>query len=129
MHKNISDILTKPLLQPIFSKPSAALGLAASWRGYVRCYNLLVHSAVSSIIHLALYLVAPLHLATCLLIVLYNLVVLGCASSGQPFFLSILTPSMCAKSIHLDLNNVLVCRVSGEGPPHLQWEGTGQQPK
>ena len=30
MHKNISDILTKPLPQPVFSKLSAALGLAAS---------------------------------------------------------------------------------------------------
>ena len=29
-HKNILDILTKPLPQPIFSKLSAALGLAAS---------------------------------------------------------------------------------------------------
>ena len=111
----------------------------------VTCYNLFVHLAVSSITHLALYLVAPLHLATCLLIVLCNLVVLGHTSSGQSFFLSIftlsmcaevcwpaililsrshqylvnsfryqysiLTPSMCAKSIHLDLNIEEVTRI------------------
>ena len=47
----------------------------------VRCYNLLVHSAVTTITHL----VAPLHLVTRLLIVLRNLVALGRASSGQPF--------------------------------------------
>ena len=81
-----------------------------------------------------------LNLTTCLLIVLCNLVVLGHALSGQPFFLSIfilfmcanvcwpaililscshqylvnsfrcqysvLTLSMCAESIHLDLNRL-----------------------
>ena len=49
-----------------------------------------------------------LHLATCLLIILHSLVALGHASSGQPFFLSVLTSSMCAE-VHWPAILILSC--------------------